>query len=86
MQELYEKIMKKPKAYRQKLAYLLTIIFGLLLFSLWMFITFDSLKKDLGEVNPGKNLRREMPSLKEKYQEQVETTTEIKKELENLGY
>ena len=86
MQKLYEKILKKPKAYRRKLAYILTIIFGLIIVSVWMLITIDTLKKDFNEINPGENLRRELPSLKEKYQEQTEEVFKAKKELENLGY
>jgi hypothetical protein len=86
MEEFYAKILKKSKSYRRKLAYVITLIFGLIIFSLWMFMTLDNLKQSLGELNPEENLRRELPSLKEKYQEQVDTTEEIKKELENLGY
>jgi hypothetical protein len=86
MEELFEKILKKPKAYRRKLAYILTLIFGLLLFSLWMLMTMDNFKQSIGDINPGENLKRELPSLKEKYQEQADEAMEIKKELENLGY
>ncbi len=79
MEELYQKILKKPKAYRKKLALVLTLLFGLIIFSLWMFMTMDNLKKSFGDINPKENLQRELPSLKEKYQEQVDTTQEIKK-------
>jgi len=42
-------------------------------------MTMDNLKKSFGDINPKENLQRELPSLKEKYQEQVDTTQEIKK-------
>ncbi len=86
MQELYEKILKKPKAYRIKLAYILTIVFGLMIFSLWMFITIDNFKQQLGEFKPGESLQKGMPSLKEKYEDQETGVAEIKKGLEELGY
>ncbi len=86
MQELYEKILKKPKAYRRKVAYILTIVFGLMLFSLWMFIAIDSFKQQLGEIKPGETLQKGIPSLKEKYESQETGTAEIKKGLEDLGY
>ncbi len=86
MEELYKKILKKPKAYRKRLAYILTLIFGLVFFSLWMFITMDKLKKDLGDVSPRETLKKQIPSLREEYQKQTGETLDIKKELENLGY
>lgn len=86
MQELYKKIMEKPKAYRRKLAYILTIFFGLIIVSIWMLITMDTLKKDFNQINPGESFKKELPSLKEKYREQTEEISEARKELENLGY
>jgi len=86
MEEFYQKILKKPKAYRRKLAYILTVIFGLLLFSLWMFISIDGLKKDMGDIQPNIDLQNNTPSLKKMYQEQDNENQEIKKELEELGY
>jgi len=86
MQKFYAKIMKKPKAYRRKLAYALTIVFGLLLFSLWMFITFDDFEKKIGNVGSEGQFGKELPSLKEKYQEQIEKNNEIKQGLEKIGY
>jgi len=49
-------------------------------------MTINNLEKNLGNINPKENLQQKLPSLKEKYQEQIDTTQEIKKELNNLGY
>ena len=71
MEELYKRIMDKPKAYRRKLAYIITAIFGIIVFSLWIFMTIDNFHKTVGEVKPGENLQKNLPSLKEKYQEEI---------------
>ena len=85
MEELYDRIMKKPKAYRRKLAYIITAIFGVLIFSLWMFMTFDNFQNVIQAGEKGSNLRNSLPSLKEKYQQESEEE-KIKNQLEDLGY
>ncbi len=83
MDDFFEKIMKKPKAYRRKLVYIVTLIFGMIVFSLWMVLTVDNFQKTINQVEV-ENLKKDIPSLKEKYQEEL-NNEEFIKNLENLG-
>lgn len=86
MEEFYKKILNKPKAYRIRLAYGLTVFLGLIIFSLWMAITVKNVNHTLGDIQKGESLQQKLPSLKEKYQEQENATDEIKEGLKSLGY
>lgn len=85
MEDFFEKILNKPKAYRRRLVYILTFAFGVIIFSLWIFMTIDNFQNTVGDVNKNQNLNQEIPSLKEKYQEQVNENEVMQKELEELG-
>ncbi len=85
MDNFFEKILKKPKAYRRRLAFILTFIFGIIIFSLWMFMTIDNFQKTVGDIDKNQNLNKQTPSLKEKYKEQIDKNEIIQKNLEELG-
>jgi|GEM_PF-1633779 len=86
LQDLHEKIMKKPKAYRKKLAFVLTLFIGLIIITLWLFITVNSLRDQFGNNSPQETFEQNIPSLQEKYQAEVDKNEELQKEMENLGY
>ena len=44
MQELYNKILKKPKEFRRRLAYVLTAVIGVIIFSIWLIMASKSMK------------------------------------------
>lgn len=83
MDDFFEKILNKPKSYRRKLVYIITSIFGIIIFSLWMIMTIDNFQKTVGEVEV-ENLKKEVPSLKEKYQKELNEDNLVE-DLENLG-
>lgn len=83
MDDFFEKILNKPKSYRRKLVYIITSIFGIIIFSLWMIMTIDNFQKTVGEVEV-ENLKKEVPSLKEKYQKELNEDNLVEN-LENLG-
>lgn len=85
MEDFFEKILNKPKSYRRKLVYILTFAFGVIIFSLWIFMTIENFQKTVGNVNENQNLTKDLPSLKEKYQEQVNESEILQKELRELG-
>jgi len=84
MRELYKKILAKPKSYRRNLVYILTMLFGVLILSLWLILTIDNFKNIVGEAEKSDNFKRELPSLREKYQEKIEKNKEIEKQLEKV--
>jgi hypothetical protein len=84
MEELYKKILAKPKSYRRKLVYILTFAFGIIILSLWLILTTENFKNTVGEIEKSSNFKKELPSLKEKYQEQVDENQEIENELEEI--
>ena len=45
METLYEQILKKPKAYRQRLSYILTAVVGIVIFAIWLVITTFSMRQ-----------------------------------------
>jgi sugar phosphate permease len=83
MDDFFEKILNKPKSYRRKLVYIITSIFGIIIFSLWMIMTIDNFQKTVGEVEV-ENLKKEVPSLKEKYQKELNEDNLVE-DLESLG-
>jgi len=84
MEEFYKKILAKPKSYRRKIVYILTLVFGIIILSLWLILTTENFKNTVGEIEKSSNFKRELPSLKEKYQEEVNKSKEIEKELEEV--
>jgi inhibitor of KinA sporulation pathway (predicted exonuclease) len=83
MEEFYKKLLAKPKAYRIKLVYIITAVFGVIIFSLWMILTIDNFQKTVNPVTE-ENTTKKIPSLKEKYQEQTSENEKLNQEFENI--
>lgn len=75
MKDLYKKILEKPEAYRRRLALVITGVVGVVIFSVWLGMTYDVMQnilessedKTKTELAPQK--RGEAPSLEERFKE-----------------
>lgn len=83
MEEFYKKLLAKPKAYRIKLVYIITAVFGVIVFSLWMILTIDNFQKTVNPITE-EGATKEIPSLKEKYQEKKLENENLNQEFENI--
>lgn len=83
MEEFYKKILAKPKTYRIKLVYILTAVFGIIVFSLWIVLTIDNFQRTVNQVKEDDTIKK-IPSLKEKYQEQESENENLNQEFENI--
>jgi predicted PurR-regulated permease PerM len=83
MEEFYKKLLAKPKSYRIKLVYILTAVFGIIIFSLWMILTVDNFQKTVNKVKEDETIQK-IPSLKEKYQEQTLKNDNLNKEFDDI--
>jgi len=71
MKDLYKKILEKPESYRRRLAFVITGIVGVIIFSVWLGMTYNSMQeilgpsKEEGEENPVPQ-KGKMPSLEDR--------------------
>jgi len=50
MSEFLEKLLEKPESYRRKIAFLVTIVFGVVIFSIWLLIARYNIKQAFNRV------------------------------------
>jgi predicted PurR-regulated permease PerM len=83
MEEFYKKLLAKPKAYRIRLVYIITAVFGVIIFSLWMILTIENFQRTVNQVREDSSIKK-IPSLKEKYQEQTLENENANQEFNNI--
>lgn len=71
MKELYKKILEKPEAYRRRLTLVITGIAGVIVFSVWLGMTYNSMQRIVGspedeEVNIEDIQNGHAPSLEDR--------------------
>lgn len=59
MKDLYKKILEKPESYRRRLVFVLTGIAGVVIFSVWLGMTYSSMQEIIG---PSEEEREENPA------------------------
>jgi len=80
---MLDRILQQPEPYRRKIAYLLTFVIGIAIFSVWLVIAgFDVNKSSRGptdqdnEVQTAKQFQNNLPTLSQEQQ----VTTELSKQ------
>lgn len=67
----FDKILEKPESYRKKVAYAVTGVLGIFIFSAWALVTSQNLKKMAApkeiapETQTADEIKKKLPSLKE---------------------
>ncbi|MFO7807387.1 MAG: hypothetical protein R6V40_03120 [Candidatus Moraniibacteriota bacterium] len=78
MQDFLEKIHSKPKAYRKKLAYILTGFFGVIMCFLWLIVATNNIEESMNKSEGfAETFKKETQSLKETQQESTENNNEL---------